>query len=194
MSYAISLPGVRISQLTDAGTHPLDVHVVGIRARSETAFRAVYDALVDDLVSFAYAMLNDRRTAEDVVQQTFVELVEVAHKIRGDGRSLRAWLFKSVRFGCLDEYRRRSRRPEIPHGSVPEAPMTHDPLADHLDPVLEQALKDLSSRQRTAIVLRHVVGLTPEEIAAIIGTTRKATYSVLARAEKSLRERLGGAR
>ena len=184
--------GVWITRLTETGPHPLDPHVAGIRTRSEEAFRAVYDALADDLVSFAFGMLSDRKTAEDVVQQAFVELVRAAPKIKGDGRSLRAWLFKSVRFGCLDEYRRRSRRPEIPHETLPDLAVGQDPLSDHLDPSLEGALNQLSKRHRTVVLLRHVVGLSPEEIAQVIGSSRRATYAVLNRAETKLRSILDG--
>ena len=195
MSYPVlSLPieGVWISRLTKTTPHPLDDHVEGIRNRSEEAFRRVYDALADDLASFAYGMLSDRRTAEDVVQQSFVELVKGAHKIKGDGRALRAWLYKSVRYRCLDEYRRRSRRPETPSDVLPEVAVENDPLADQLAPELETALSTLNKRQRTAVVLRHVVGLSGEEIAEVIGSTRRATYALLDRAEAKLRTELGG--
>ena len=194
MSYSGLLPtqGVWITRLTETGPHPLDTHVAGIRSRSDAAFRAVYDAVADDLLSFAFGMLNDRKTAEDVVQQSFVELVRSAHKIKGDGRSLRAWLFKSVRYGCLDEYRRRSRRPEIPHETLPDHGQSTDLLVEHLDPALESALNKLTKRHRTVVLLRHVVGLTPEEIAKIIGSSRRATYAVLSRAEERLRSNLDG--
>ena len=193
-SYTVALPtkGVWITRLTETDPHPLDIHVEGIRNRSDEAFRAVYDAMADDLVSFAFAMLSDRRTAEDIVQQAFVELVKGAPKIKGDGRSLRSWLFKSVRFGCLDEYRRRSRRPEIPHADLPDTPVTPDPPANHLDPDLEDALGALSKRHRTVVLLRHVVGLSGEEIAEVIGTTRRAAYAVLNRAEAKLKAALDG--
>ena len=193
-SNTINIPvqGVRITGLTGTVPHPLDAHVAGIRTRSETAFRAVYDATADDLTSFAFGMLSDRKTAEDVVQQAFLELVKSAHKIKGDGPALRSWLFKSVRFGCLDEYRRRSRRPEIPHEVIPDLQVAADPLADHLDPTVEAALKELSKRHRTVVLLRHVVGLTPDEIATVIGSSRRATYAVLSRAEVRLRNILDG--
>ena len=194
MSYSELLPaqGVWITRLTETGSHPLDAYVAGIRTRSDDAFRAVYDAIADDLMSFAFGMLNDRKTAEDVVQQAFVELVNSAHKIKGDGRSLRAWLFKSVRFGCLDEYRRRSRRPEYPHENLPDTGYQSDPLSGHLDPVLESALRRLNDRQRTVVLLRHVVGLSPDEIATVMRTTRRATYALLSRAETKLRSILDG--
>ncbi len=191
---ALTFPAevVWITRLTDTTVNPLDGYVEGIRNRSDEAFRAVYHATVDDLVSFAFGMVSDRRTAEDIVQQSFVELVKAAPKIKGNGTALRAWLFKSVRYGCLDEYRRRARRPEIPHDDLPETPIEQDPLADHLGPDLENALLSLSKRHRTVVLLRHVVGLNGEEIATVIGTSRRAAYAALGRAETRLRAALGG--
>lgn len=193
MGHAVSLPaeGVWISQVTSTEPHPLDRHMDGLRARSDDAFRAVYDLLADDLLSFAFGMVSDRKTAEDIVQQSFVELVKAAPKIKGDGRSLRAWLYRSVRFGCLDEYRRRSRRPERPTDELPETVSEDDPLEAHLAPELEAALSSLSRRHRTVVILRHVVGLSGEEIADVLETSRRAAYSTLHRAEENLRKALG---
>ena len=172
--------------------HPLDRWADGIRLRSDDAFRGVYESMVDDLVSFAYGMVSDRLTAEDVVQDSFVELVRAAPKLKGDGWALRAWLYRSVRYGCLDEYRRRSRRPEIPTDSLPDVPPdSEEPIG--LDPDLEAALRQLSKRHRTLVLLRHVVGLSGDEIASVMRTSRKAVYAALNRAEAKLRAALGGA-
>lgn len=191
-SAVLAAKGVWITHLTRAETHPLDPHVEGVRNLADESFRAVYHALVDDLVSFAYGMVSDRRTAEDIVQQSFIELVKAAPKMKGNGRALRAWMFRSVRFGCLDEYRRRSRHPEVPHEVLPESPEAPELLADHLDPDLERALASLSRRHRTVVLLRHVAGLSGEEIAKVIGSSRRAAYAVLGRAEEKLRSALGG--
>lgn len=179
--------GVWITHLTETDSHPLDAHVDGVRGLSEEAFRAVYLALADELVSFAFGMVSDRRTAEDIVQQSFVELVRAAPRLKGQGKALKSWLYRSVRFGCIDEYRRRSRRREFPVEDVPDTPETPDLLATHLDPELERALSALNKRQRTVILLRHVAGLSGEEIAEVLGSTRRAAYAVLARAETRLR-------
>ena len=187
---ASATKGVWITSLTETGSHPLDEHVDGVRSLSEEAFRAVYHALVDELVSFAFGMVSDRRTAEDIVQQSFTELVRAAPRLRGGGSSLKAWLYRSVRFGCMDEYRRRSRRPEIPVDRLPDRPERVDPLDAYLDADLERALRGLNKRQRTVIVLRHVTGLSGEEIAEVIGSSRRAAYAVLARAEAKLRSLL----
>jgi RNA polymerase sigma factor (sigma-70 family) len=164
-----------------------DELVDGIRERREQAFTTVYRLLASDLLSFAYGMLHDRGAAEDAVQQAFLELARSAPTVHGDGRSLRAWLYRSVRFSCLDELRRRRRHPEDPTQYLPEDP-SEDAFALP-DPALAEALLDLSDRQRTIVVLRHVVGASVD-IARILGSNRTAVYAASARAERHLRKRL----
>ncbi len=168
----------------------LDGLVDGVRRRSEEDFAALYDLTANGLASYAYGMLRDRLAAEDAVQQAFLELTRAAPALRGDGRSLRAWLYRSVRFTCLDEIRRRGRRPEVITEVVPDVGY-HDEL-DLPDPALQAALLTLSERQRSLLMLRHVVGLPAAEVAKVLGTNRSAVYAATARAERRLRQLLEG--
>ncbi len=166
----------------------LDELVDGVRNRSEEAFAAVYDLTAGALASYAYGMLRDRPAAEDAVQQAFLELTRAASTLRGDGRSLRAWLYRSVRFTCLDELRRRSRRPEVVTDSLPET--GYDDGIELPDPQLQEALMALTERQRSLLVLRHVVGLPADEVARVMESNRTAVYAATARAERRLRRLL----
>lgn len=169
----------------------LDEIMNGIRTRSETAFATAYRHTSDPLASFANGMVHDVRFAEDAVQQAFLELVQSAPTIRGDGRSLRAWLFRSVRFTCLDELRRRTRRPEQLFAEVPELGIEPDlPQGSDADPDLSAAMAQLTPHQRTILVLRHVVGMDGNEIADIVGGNRVAVYAAGRRAEQRLRSLL----
>lgn len=170
--------------MTDATA--LDRWVDGIRSGSGPAYDAVHRMLADSLLSFAFGMLRDRRSAEDAVQQAFLELVRSGHTIKGDGRSLRAWLFRAVRFSCLDELRRRRRRPETPTERLPDHGSTDSPW-EGVEPVVERALGGLTDRQRVLVVLRHVVGLSGEEIAQVTRSNRTAVYAAIGRAERRLR-------
>lgn len=166
----------------------LDDWVDGIRRRSDAAFRAVYESMANDLASFAIGFLRDRKAAEDAVQQAFLELVKAAPTIEGNGRSLRAWLYRSVRFTCLDELRRRRRKPvDLGARDEDHPPVMVDPTAHHLTPELEAALGALTDRQRSLVLLRHVVDLSPEEIAEVLEMSRTAVYAALSRAEQRLR-------
>jgi RNA polymerase sigma-70 factor (ECF subfamily) len=171
--------------------HALDQYADGIRLRSDAAFTAVYEATANDLASFAFGMLRERSAAEDAVQQAFLELVRSAETVRGGGESIRVWLFRSVRFRCLDELRRTSRRPESVGVTFPETGTSDaDPFEAEIGPELSHALGQLSDRQRSLVVLRHVVGLSGEEIAKVMATNRTAVYAALARAERTLRRSL----
>ncbi len=170
----------------------LDEIMDGVRARDEAAFATAYRQTAGPLASFANGLIHDRRLAEDAVQQAFFELVRAAPKIRGDGRSLRAWLFRSVRYTCRDELRRRARHPETLIARPPEVgvelpatPPSLDP-----DPDLRLAMGRLTPRQRTLLVLRHVVGMSGQETATVVGSNRAAVYAATARAERRLRRLL----
>lgn len=155
-----------------------------IREREEEAFSTVYQLLASDLLSFAAGMLRDRGAAEDAVQQSFLELARAAPAIKGDGRSLRSWLYRSVRFSCLDEIRRRTRHPDEPTETLPDEGSLDSEL---LDPDLRNALLNLPVRQRTIITLRYVLDLSVGEIAEIVGTTRAGVYASSTRAERQLK-------
>lgn len=167
----------------------MDELVDGIRHRSEEAFSAVYELTANGLASYAYGMLRDRLAAEDAVQQAFLELTRAAPSLRGGGRSLRAWLYRSVRYTCLDKLRRRGRRPEVVTDSLPDGGYWDE--LDQPDPELRQALMSLSPRQRSLLVLRHVVGLPADEVAKVMQTNRTAVYAATTRAENRLRRLLG---
>jgi len=170
----------------------LDALVDGIRERDDAAFADLHRLLANDLYSFACSLVRDRRFAEDAVQQAFLELVRAAPTLRGDGRSMRSWLFRSVRFTCLDEIRRQGRRPEYPTETMPDTP---DPGAETpdlgLDPSLERAWGDLDDRERALLFLKHVVGLSGAEVAASLRMSRPAAYAATRRAERHLESLLG---
>lgn len=176
-------------RVASPSAHALDAWVDGIRRGSDEAYRAVYDQTAPDLLSFADGMLRNRAAAEDVVQQAFLELVAAASSFRGRGEALRVWLFRSVRFRCLDHLRRASQR-EIPTDRVPERGVVEHYA--EVDPRLLAALDQLSERQRSMILMRHVVGMSGAEIASVVGLNRAAVYAVVRRAERKLRESVVG--
>ncbi len=168
----------------------LDEIMNGIRALDETAFATAYRRTAAPLASFANGHLRDRRSAEDAVQQAFLELVNAAPTIEGDGRSLRAWLFRSVLYTCRDELRRRARHPESLRAIPPEVGVEDEETPILLDPDLAKAMDELTPHQRTLLVLRHVVGMNGHEAAEVVGSNRSAVYAATARAERRLRRLL----
>ena len=151
------------------------------------AFTELYELTAERLFRYAYRMLHDRGAAEDAVQHAFLELVRAQPEL-DLVRSLEAWLFKSVRFTCLDEIRRRSRRPELPTDDLPEAG-TED-IVLLVDAELERALAALTPEQQEVLHLKHVEGYDGAEIAEILDSNRTAVYAMAARAEARLKKLL----
>ena len=151
------------------------------------AFTQLYELMAERLFRYALRMLHDRGAAEDAVQHAFLELVRAQPDLDLE-RSLEAWLFKSVRFTCLDEIRRRTRRPEVPSDDLPDAG-TEDALV-MIDPELEKALAALTPEQREVLHLKHVEGYDGAEIAEILDSSRTAIYAMAARAEARLKKLL----
>lgn len=164
------------------------------------------------LTGHCYRMLGSITEAEDAVQET---LIRAWRSLAGfDGRSsLRTWLYRIATHVCLDarSVRRRFRpfeqqRAGTVHDELTAQPKTHwiEPIPDalalpsNLDPadyVLHKqsirlafvtALQRLPARQRAALLLTEVVGLSVSEVADCLDTTATAIHSALQRARTTL--------
>ena len=165
----------------------LDALPEGVRRLAPESFNILYRLLADGLNSFAYSIVRDRAAGEDAVQQAFLELVKAAPTIRGDGRALRSWLFRSVRFRCLDELRRRERRRENLHAEMPDHLVSSGPSPGGTGD-LAAAMSELTQQQRQVLFLRHVMGMSGHEVATVLETNRAAVFATAARAERRLRQ------
>lgn len=113
---------------------------------------------------FALALLRHREDAEDVVQETFLKLLD--HVRSGGARTnLRGWLFTVAANGCRDRMRRRARWiPWAPGNDVAvDPPPLHD--EDGRLGAVRHALSRLPPRDRLLVALR-AQGLSYREIAA----------------------------
>lgn len=170
----------------------LDVLVPAIRRGEPAAFSAVYDLMAEQLLAFATGHLGDPHAAEDVVQETFLRLARNAEDFRGAGRGLLSWLYTTARRVCIDVHRHRATRPESLTPVLPETDVAPEPVPSVTitDPDLATAMATLTESQRTALVLRRVVGLAGEEVGRVMHLDRDAVYALCRRAEAALRRAL----
>lgn len=166
------------------GSANLDPLITRLKAGRADAYNRLYGLMADRLFRSAYRLLQDRQEAEDAVQQAFLELIR-AKCPPDEGRSLEAWLHRSVRFTCLDTIRQRNRRPSTAMASVPERHSEDDHWLG-FDADLEMAMAQLTDEQRLVVYLKHVEGLDGHEIGEIVGTNRMAVYARASRAERRL--------
>ena len=161
--------------------------VARARAGDYGALEQVYRAHEKGVYSLARRLTPTAEDAEDVLQETFLEVCRSIGSWRGDG-SLWGWIRTIAASKALMRYRREKLRAGEPLDDA--SAETHDsdvPL--RLD--LESALSRLGERSRAVVWLHDVEGYTHEEIAELMGMTTSFSKSQLARAHEKLRRWLG---
>lgn len=167
------------------------------RARSERALlravaRGEEDALAELFTRFwgpahhaAWLIVRDTAAAEDVAQEAFVSAL--SHLDRFDRRRpFGPWLHRIVVNRAIDVARARTARREVADAVLPEAGA--DDRASGIDPELLAALGGLAPEFRAAVVLRHLLGYTPGEIARLLDLPRGTVNSRLRRGLDALGE------
>lgn len=154
------------------------------------------------IYNLAYRMLHSREEAEDITQETFLNVYRALATFKGERFS--PWVYKIASNLCLDHLRRRRPNtvsldaPVGPDGDLrrevaDEALLPEDSLlAGDLGFDVQRAIDALPPKYRTVVVLRHIEDLTYEEIAEVLGLPLGTVKTRLFRARETLRLRLAG--
>ncbi len=161
------------------------------------AARALTLRLTPKVLGFAARMLGgDRAEAEDVAQEAMLRLWRQAPSWRQGEAKVTTWLYRVVANLCTDRLRKASG---VALDAVPEPEDDRPSAAEGLQQAaraaaLDRALADLPERQRQAVVLRHIEGLSNPEIAAVMDIGVEAVESLTARGKRALAKALAGRR
>ncbi|PIE07189.1 MAG: RNA polymerase subunit sigma [Rhodobacterales bacterium] len=152
--------------------------------------------LAPRVMALAARLLGDRAEAEDVTQETMLRLWKAAPKWRPGEARVSTWAYHVGHNLCID--RLRKRRP-VDLDAIPEPPSgAPSAVATLLEAdrarALERALARLPERQRAAVTLRHLEGLTNPEIAEVLEISVEAVESLTARGKRALVALLAGRR
>ena len=145
--------------------------------------------LAPRILAHAARMLGDRAEAEDVTQDALMRLWRVAPDWSEDGAKLTTWLYRVTANLCIDRIRRRSsvETDEAVLDVADDHPGAEARLTDAARAeALQAALLRLPPRQRQAVVLRHLEGLSNPKIAAIMDIGVEAVESLVARGKRAL--------
>ena len=144
----------------------------------------------------AQRMLGDRAEAEDVAQEAMLRLWRMAPDWRPGVAQVSTWLYRVTANLCTDRLRRRRTVDLDAAGEVADGRpgAVQDLIAADRIAALDAALSALPDRQRQAVVLRHLEGLSNPEIADILGIGVEAVESLTARGRRALAAALAGRR
>jgi RNA polymerase sigma-70 factor (ECF subfamily) len=171
---------------------PLDAVVDGVRRGDRDAIAAVYLEVAPRLRAWLATQTPHGEVADDLTEQAFLELLRHHGELRGDGRALRAWLFRTARRDLYDWRKAAARRadPTAEEARLDDVPdRTPDPTDQlhDLDPRVRDAVSRLSAEHREVLELRHVADLSVAEVAAVLGRTPGAVKQLHHRALARLR-------
>lgn len=172
-----------------------DIDSVCLRALASgdrAAFAQIVERWQGRLINFFYRATGNRADAEDLAQETFIELHRAAKRYRSQG-SFQAFVFTLARRRLIDSYRKRARRPLDfidPATHLMQSQAEPDDHSSEIEEAFHQALAKLPENQRSAILMRQQQELTYEEIAQALNATVSATKTWIHRARTHLRTEL----
>ncbi|HUN79462.1 MAG TPA: sigma-70 family RNA polymerase sigma factor [Solirubrobacteraceae bacterium] len=151
------------------------------------ALRLLYVRYSDNVYGYVRSIVRDEKEAEDLTQHVFLKLITAIAKYDDRGVPFSAWLLRLARNASLDHLRRRRATPAE---EVYGADVQFD--ADALDSArdLRAALDALPEEQRSVVVMRHVIGLTPPEIALRMGRSESSIHGLHHRGRRALQQEL----
>jgi RNA polymerase sigma-70 factor (ECF subfamily) len=132
----------------------------------------------------AWLVVHDATAAEDVAQEAFLAAVRALDRF-DRRRPFGPWLHRIVVNRAIDYARAREQRREVADAGVEPAVFDR---ADAPGDDVVAALSALPPDQRAVIVMRHLLGLTPGEIASALGLPRGTVNSRLRRGLDGLQE------
>ena len=158
------------------------------------AFSIIFKHFYKDLVLFGGSFLPDKVACEDIVQSIFLKLWNDRNTISIDS-SLKSYLLKAVRNGCLDEIRHRNivhehEADSFLHGVLGDIDTEKYVLYSDLQEHLQRALTKIPEQNREAFVLNRFEGLKYREIAEKLQVSERTIEVRISKAIDLLRKYL----
>jgi RNA polymerase sigma-70 factor (family 1) len=172
-----------------------------VQRSDELAFRQLFDAWYGPLLRSARTLVRDEAVAEDLVQEAFVRLWDWRTRLEAE-TPLRAWLYRTVRNLALNLRRDATTRQHLLSDPAalasaasprpapsPDANVTGDDLAARVSALVD----DLPPRQREALLLTRMEGMSHSEVADVMGCAPRTVNNHLVSALATLRRQLAEA-
>lgn len=163
-----------------------------LSAGDRAAFAQLVDRWQTRLINFFYRATGNRADAEDLAQETFIELNRAAARYEAQG-TFNAFIFTLARRRLIDSYRKKSRRPlefVDPGDYFMQSQPDERDQSREIEEAFHRALAALPDNQRNAILMRQQQELSYEEIAQALEASVSAVKTWIHRARTHLRQEL----
>jgi RNA polymerase sigma-70 factor, ECF subfamily len=161
--------------------------VAATKSGDVSALHFLYVRYADDVRGYVQSIVRERHDAEDITQNVFAKLPRAIRTYERREVPFAAWILRVARNAAVDHM--RSRRP-VPCEEVRTSDQGYEQVGFERSQSLRDALERLPEEQREVLVLRHVAGLSPGEIAQRLHKTEGSIHGLHHRGRRALRAAL----
>jgi RNA polymerase sigma-70 factor (ECF subfamily) len=157
------------------------------KAGDSEGLHYLYVRYADDVLRYVTSFVRDSHEAEDITQNVFAKLMNAIKRYEQREVPFDAWILRVARNAALDHLRAKRA---IPTEEVRLVDTGRAQTSLDRGRALRQALEDLPEDQREVLVLRHIVGLSPVEIADTLEKSESSVHGLHHRGRRALRTNL----
>ena len=190
-----------ISETLSTSSEPSDIEITDEELMQAVCMgeRSAYQTLVKrhlkSISHYAYRLLGNQKDTQDITQEVFLRLWTNAQKWKPEKSKLTTWLHRIAHNLCIDYLRKHGRmqtQDSFDDEAADSPSNNEESIGENSDKtkLLREAISALPENQRSALSLCHYQGFSNKEAAVIMNITVKALESAIARAKRSLREKL----
>jgi RNA polymerase sigma-70 factor, ECF subfamily len=157
------------------------------KERDPNALHYIYVRYADNVLGYVQSIVRDSYEAEDITHNVFAKLMTAIVKYERRNVPFSAWILRVARNAALDHVRARRM---VPCEDVRTSSESREEVGFERLQSLRAALERLPAEQREVLVLRHVAGLSPGEIAERLDRTEGSIHGLHHRGRGALQEAL----
>ncbi|NQS91021.1 MAG: sigma-70 family RNA polymerase sigma factor [Chloroflexi bacterium] len=157
------------------------------------AFGVLYEKYIDQIYNYIYFRTSNGKDAEDICSRVFIRALNHIEKYEDRGYPFSAWLYRIAHNLVVNWYRDRERSNEVSLSDQYPPPTMDGSVEESIEKedeteALLRIIRDLPEDRKELLILKHVEGLTNEEIGKIMDRTEGAIKALYHRTLESLRD------
>jgi len=186
----------RLGSGAHTGDDPTARWLQAAKAGDASAFEQIMILHQRQVLSTSLRLLGDVKDAQDAAQEVFLRLYKYLNRFQ-DGRQFPPWLYRITVNVCRDLQRRRQKTTMLSFEDLRETGEAIEPasatdleaefsLAEKRS-FVKEALRRLPAKERAAVVLRDIEGLSTREVAGILGSSEITVRSQVSSARLKMK-------
>lgn len=181
---------ILLSVITDSERKKLSEMIIFVAKGDENALTLIYKLAGGRLFSVAMGIMRDYQLAEDVLHDSFIKIANCAYQFKA-GTNGYAWLCRIIRNTAINKIKNENIRRGLDIDSFFNIADGKN-FEDRSESVIqvENAMKALSSKERTVIWLKYYNDMTIREISSEISIPKSTVHEIIKQAETKLKKLL----